>query len=118
MDYDDEVSVKDIVNFHIKINNASKAKKALARLSSKDKVAAFTTIDLSQAHRDFKIEVAKYFVYDLDPRVRRKAEVMLETLVPGWGVGSRRKHSGAAQIGRWQGDCQAQCRSQVSLWRH
>ena len=84
MDYDDEVSVKDIVNFHIKINNASKAKKALARLSSKDKVAAFTTIDLSQAHRDFKIEVAKYFVYDLDPRVRRKAEVMMETLVPGW----------------------------------
>lgn len=84
MDIDDEVSVKDIVNFHIKINNASKAKKALVRLSSKDKVAAFGIIDLSSAHRDFKIEVAKYFVYDLDPRVRRKAEVMLETLVPGW----------------------------------
>jgi hypothetical protein len=84
MDYEDEVSVKDIVNFHIKINNASKAKRALARLSSKDKVTAFDIIDLSTAHRDFKIEVAKYFVYDLDMRVRRKAEVMLETLVPGW----------------------------------
>ncbi|NVN92670.1 MAG: hypothetical protein HXX11_19030 [Desulfuromonadales bacterium] len=84
MDIDDEVSVKDIVNFHIKINNASKAKKALVRLSSKDKVAAFTIIENSAAHRDFKIEVAKYFIYDLDPRVRRKAEVILETLVPGW----------------------------------
>ena len=30
MDIDDEVSVKDIVNFHVKINNASKAKKAFA----------------------------------------------------------------------------------------
>jgi hypothetical protein len=84
MDYEDEVSVKDIVNFHIKINNASKAKRALARLSSKDKVTAFDIIDLSTAHRDFKIEVAKYFVYDLDMRVRRKAEMMLEALVPGW----------------------------------
>ena len=84
MDYDDEVSVKDIVNFHIKINNASKAKKALARLSAKDKVAAFGIIDLSSAQRNFKIEVAKYFIYDLDPRVRRKAEMMLEELVPGW----------------------------------
>jgi len=84
MDFDDEVSVKDIVNFHIKINNAPRANKALARLSSKDKVAAFNIIDFSTAHRDFKIEVAKYFVYDLDPRVRRKAELMLETLVPGW----------------------------------
>lgn len=84
MDYDDEVSVKDIVNFHIKINNAAKAKRALARLSSKDKVAAFDIIDISTASREFKIEVAKYFVYDLDMRVRRKAEVMLETLIPGW----------------------------------
>lgn len=84
MDYDDEVSVKDIVNFHIKINSASKAKRALARLSSKDKVTAFDIIDFSTAHREFKIEVAKYFVYDLDMRVRRKAELMLENLVPGW----------------------------------
>lgn len=84
MDFDDEVSVKDIVNFHIKINNASRANKALAGLSSKDKVTAFNIIDFSTAHRNFKIEVAKYFVYDLDPRVRRKAELMLETLVPGW----------------------------------
>lgn len=84
MDFDAEVSVKDIVNFHIKINNASKAKKALAQLSSKDKAAAFGIIEVSSAPRDFKIEVAKYFVCDLDPRVRRKAEVMMEDLVPGW----------------------------------
>lgn len=84
MDFDDEVSVKDIVNFHIKINNASKAKKALSRLSSKDKIAAFNHIDLSPAQRDFKIEIAKFFIYDHDPRVRRKAETMMETLVPGW----------------------------------
>lgn len=84
MDFDDEVSVKDIVNFHIKINNASKAKKALARLSSKDKATAFNIIDISTAQRDFKIEVAKYFISDLDPRVRRKAESMMEALVPGW----------------------------------
>lgn len=84
MDYEAEVSVKDIVNFHIKINNAAKAKKALAQLSSKDKSAAFAIIELSPAPRDFKIEVAKYFVYDLDPRVRRKAELMMEDLVPGW----------------------------------
>jgi len=84
MDFDAEVSVKDIVNFHIKINNASKAKKALAQLSSKDKAVSLGIIEVSTAQRDFKIEVAKYFVYDLDPSVRRKAEVMMETLVPGW----------------------------------
>jgi len=84
MDFDAEVSVKDIVNFHIKINNASKAKKALAQLSSKDKAESLAIIEVSTAMRDFKIEVAKYFVYDLDPRVRRKAEVMMEALVPGW----------------------------------
>lgn len=84
MDFDAEVSVKDIVNFHIKINNAAKAKKALAQLSSKDKASALNIIEISAAPRDFKIEVAKYFVYDLDPRVRRKAEIMMETLVPGW----------------------------------
>jgi len=84
MDIDDEVSVKDIVNFHVKINDASKAKKAFAGLSSKDKVAALDHIDLLQAQRGFKIEVAKFFVYDPDSRVRRKAEIMLEVLVPGW----------------------------------
>src|ERR1039457_5748819 len=85
MDYEAEVSVKDIVNFHIKINNASKAKKALAQLSSKDKADALAVIELSSsAAREFKIDVAKYFVSDLDPRVRRKAETMMETLVPGW----------------------------------
>ena len=64
MDYDDQVSVKDIVNFHIKINNAAKAKRALARLSSKVKVAAFDIIGISTTNAEFKIEVAKYFVYD------------------------------------------------------
>jgi len=84
MDFDDEVSVKDIVNFHVKINNATKAKKALAGLSSKDKIVAFDHIDYLQAQRDFKIEVAKYFINDQDSRVRRKAEMMLEILIPGW----------------------------------
>lgn len=84
MDFDAEVSVKDIVNFYIKINDAAKAKKDIAQLSSKDKLVAFDIINTSAASREFKIEVAKYFVYDLDSRVRRKSEVLLETLVPGW----------------------------------
>lgn len=84
MDFDAEVSVKDIVNFYIKINDAAKAKKDLAQLSSKDKASAFEIIAASSAQRDFKVEVAKYFIYDLDTRVRKKAEVMMEALVPGW----------------------------------
>ena len=84
MDFDFEVSVKDIINFYIKINDASKAKKAIAKLSSRDKVSAFDIIEFSPARREFKIEVAKYFVSDLDSRVRRKAEVILEGLIPGW----------------------------------
>src|SRR5664279_5301888 len=84
MNSDVEVSVKDIINFYIKINDASKAKKAVAKLSSKEKSSAFDIIEHSAARREFKIEVAKYFVSDLDARVRRKAEVLLETLVPGW----------------------------------
>lgn len=84
MDIDAEVSVKDIVNFYIKINDAAKAKKDIAQLSSKDKLVAFDIVTTSAASRDFKIEVAKYFIYDLDSRVRRKSEIALETLVPGW----------------------------------
>jgi hypothetical protein len=84
MDFDAEVSVKDIVNFYIKINDAAKAKKDLAQLSSKDKANALEIIAASSAMRDFKVEVAKYFIYDLDNRVRKKSEVMMETLVPGW----------------------------------
>lgn len=84
MDFDAEVSVKDIVNFYIKINDASKAKKDIAQLSSKDKLAGFDIVVKSAASRDFKIEVAKYFICDLDTRVRKKAELMLEDLVPGW----------------------------------
>jgi len=84
MDHDDDVSVKDIVNFYIKINDAAKAKKDLAQLSSKDKAAAFEIIAASSGSREFKIEVAKYFLYDLDSRVRKKAEFMMEDLVPDW----------------------------------
>ena len=84
MDFDAEVSVKDIVNFYIKINDAAKAKKDLAQLSARDKAIAFEIMAASAAMQSFKIEVAKYFLYDLDTRVRRKAELMMENLVPGW----------------------------------
>ena len=84
MDFSEEISVKDIVNFHIKINNASRANKAIAGLSSREKIDALNIINISSAQHNFKIDVAKYFVCDLDPHVCRKAERMLETLVPGW----------------------------------
>jgi len=84
MNFDAEVSVKDIVNFYIKINDSAKAKRDLAQLSSKDKTAALEVIASSSASREFKIDVAKYFISDLDKRLRRKAEIMMETLVPGW----------------------------------
>lgn len=84
MDFDAEVSVKDIVNFYIKINDATKAKKDIAQLSAKDKLAGFDIVVGSAASREFKVEVAKYFIYDLDSRVRKKAEMILEDLVPGW----------------------------------
>jgi len=79
-----EISVKDIINFYIKINDSSKAKKDIAQLSSRDKATAFDIMDASAAPRDFKIDLAKHFIHDLDMRVRRKAEIMMETLVPGW----------------------------------
>lgn len=79
-----EISVKDIINFYIKINDSSKAKKDIAQLSSRDKAAAFEIMDASAAPRDFKIDMAKHFIHDLDMRVRRKAEILMETLVPGW----------------------------------
>ena len=84
IDIDAEVSVKDIVNFYVKINDSSKAKKEIARLSSKDKAAALEIIALSSAGRDFRIDVARYFIYDLDAVVRRKAERFMEDLVPDW----------------------------------
>ena len=84
MEAEDEVSVKDIINFYIKINDAVKAKKDLAQLSSRDKATAFEIIAASSGSREFKIEIAKYFLYDLDARVRRKAEFMMEDLVPDW----------------------------------
>jgi len=59
MDYQEEVSVKDIVNFYIKINDAIKAKKDLAQLSSKDKAAALEIVAASSGSREFKIEIAK-----------------------------------------------------------
>jgi hypothetical protein len=83
-DGDADVSVKDIVNFHVKINDSSKAKKNIARLSAKDKAAAFEIIASSSAGRDFRIDVARYFIYDLDAVVRRKAERFMEDLVPDW----------------------------------
>jgi len=84
IDVDADVSVKDIVNFHVKINDSSKAKKNIARLSAKDKAAAFEIIASSHASRDFRIDVARYFIYDLDAVVRRKAERFMEDLVPDW----------------------------------
>ena len=81
---DAEVSVKDIVNFYVKINDSSKAKKDIAQLSAKDKAAAFEIIAESTASREFRIDVARYFIYDLDARVRRKAELFMGKLVPGW----------------------------------
>ncbi len=84
IDIDAEVSVKDIVNFYVKINDSSKAKKDIARLSSKDKAAALEVIASSSATREFRIEVARYFIYDLDAVVRRKAEHFMEDLVPDW----------------------------------
>lgn len=84
IDVDAEVSVKDIVNFYVKINDSSKAKKDIARLSAKDKAAALEIIALSPASRDFRIDVARYFIYDLDAVVRRKAERFMEDLVPDW----------------------------------
>jgi len=84
MDIEDEVTIKDIVNFYIKINDASKAKKEIAQLSAKDKAWAFEIIAASPATRDFRVEIARYFIYDLDGRVRKKAEHIMEDLVPGW----------------------------------
>jgi hypothetical protein len=84
LDIDAEVSVKDIVNFYVKINDSSKAKKEIARLSAKDKAAALEVIASSSATREFRIEVARYFIYDLDSVVRKKAEHFMEDLVPDW----------------------------------
>jgi hypothetical protein len=84
VDIDSEVSVKDIVNFYVKINDSSKAKKDIARLSSKDKAAALGIIATSSASREFRVEVARYFIYDLDAVVRKKAEHFMEDLVPDW----------------------------------
>ncbi len=83
-DIEAEVGVKDIIGFYIKINDSARAKKDMAKLSAKDKAAAFSLIAESNAHRDFKIEIARYFVNDLDAHIRRKAELLLEALVPGW----------------------------------
>jgi len=44
MAFEAEVSVKDIVSFYIKINDAAKAKKDIAKLSAKDKAVAFDII--------------------------------------------------------------------------
>lgn len=83
-DFEEEVGVKDIIGFYIKINDSARAKKDMAKLSAKDKAAAFSLIVESNAGRDFKVEIARYFVNDLDAHIRRKAELLLEALIPGW----------------------------------
>lgn len=83
-DVEAEVGVKDIIGFYIKINDSSRAKKDMAKLSAKDKAAAFSLIAESNAGREFKVEIARYFVNDLDAHIRRKAELLLEALIPGW----------------------------------
>ncbi len=83
-DAEAEVGVKDIIGFYIKINDSARAKQDMAKLSAKDKAAAFSLIAESNAGREFKIEIARYFVNDLDAFVRRKAELLLEALIPGW----------------------------------
>ncbi len=83
-DIEAEVGVKDIIGFYIKINDSARAKKDMAKLSAKDKAAAFSLIAESNAGREFKIEIARYFVNDLDAHIRRKAELLLEALIPGW----------------------------------
>lgn len=83
-DIEAEVGVKDIIGFYIKINDSARAKKDMAKLSAKDKVTAFAVIADSNAGREFKIEIARYFVNDLDAHIRRKAELLLEDLIPGW----------------------------------
>jgi len=83
-DVEAEVGVKDIIGFYIKINDSARAKKDMAKLSAKDKAAAFSLIVESNAGREFKIEIARYFVNDLDAHIRRKAELLLEALIPGW----------------------------------
>lgn len=84
MNDDVEVSVKDIINFYIKINDAAKAKRDFSQFSSRDKMTAFEIVQSSAASRNFKIEIARHFLFDLDLRIRRKAEMMLEDLVPDW----------------------------------
>lgn len=83
-DFEEEVGVKDIIGFYIKINDSARAKKDMAKLSAKDKASAFSLIVESNAGREFKIEIARYFVNDLDVHIRRKAELLLEALIPGW----------------------------------
>ena len=77
-DIEAEVGVKDIIGFYIKINDSARAKKDMAKLSAKDKATAFSLIAESGANREFKIEIARYFVNDLDAHIRRKAELLLE----------------------------------------
>ncbi len=83
-DSDVEVGINDIVEFYIKIDDSARAKSDIAKLSASDKAKAFAQIAHSNASRDFKVEIARYFVNDLDAHIRRKAELLLEDLVPGW----------------------------------
>lgn len=83
-DTEADVGIKDIIEFYIRIDDSARAKSDIAKLSSSDKARAFALIAHSGASREFKIEIARYFVNDLDAHIRRKAELLLEDLVPGW----------------------------------
>lgn len=85
-DVEADVGVEDIVSFYIKINDSERARSDISRLSTKDKVTAFTLIANSSADRNFKVDIARHFVNDSDAHLRRKAELLLEDLVPGWVV--------------------------------
>lgn len=84
MEAEADASVQDIVDFQLKINNSERAIRELSRFSSVDRLQAFTLIASSGAHREYKIEVARAFLHDLDTRVRRKAELLMESLLPDW----------------------------------
>lgn len=81
---DAEVGVKDIIGFFIKIGDSERTRKEMGRFSASDKGTALDLINRSEAKREFKIDVARQFVNDLSPHIRRKSELMLGDLIPGW----------------------------------
>ena len=82
MEYDAiaEVSVKDIVNFYIKINDSSRAKSEISKLSAKDRAAALAIIASSRVSAAFRIDIAAHFCSDPDSAVRRRAELIMKDM--------------------------------------